>query len=492
MFIVTFWQFGKKENSTKVPTTGLNDIFTSYSCLLKDDCSIQNPVLWLHGDDTQSPGVWNPSKWNYCYIADFERYYFVTDWVWVKPHWEAHLKVDVLASYKTNILASTKYVLRNAYTYHPDVIDTLYSPTALASTILTEYDFATQPTYTWSWAPANGYFVLGIAGNGSHSINGITYYCFTRTELVSVIEYMYRNVTNMQWDSMSDWNDVVSKAFIDPLDYICSAYWFPFDPYQIVGPPAYENVHFGFWTTSISGKYMTEPTLTIDWNFTNPLNPYSSGMAWENLPPFAQYFIDFDPFGTIPLNALRVYNSGGLGCRMIVDFTTGLGKLSIYDYPASTPGRSLITARSALFGVPIPLGRQRDNLVPTLGDAAVITGAATKAMTATSAATGVGAVGLLAATSVKMFGDLLSPDTTVSGTTGSLVGLNTKCTYRAIFNKPQDANVEEFGRPLCMTKLLSTLTGYTVCADGEIEYGFMYDDERKQVEKYLTSGFYIE
>ena len=54
------------------------------SCVLKDDCSVENPVIVL------KTGT-NISGYNYMYIPDFGRYYYIGDIVSVGLNmWEIH------------------------------------------------------------------------------------------------------------------------------------------------------------------------------------------------------------------------------------------------------------------------------------------------------------------------------------------------------------------------------------------------------------------
>lgn len=60
---------------------------------LRDDTSIVNPVIIMN--------ITDPTKFNYCYIPEFGRYYFINDIVSVKNKlWRLSLNVDVLESFK--------------------------------------------------------------------------------------------------------------------------------------------------------------------------------------------------------------------------------------------------------------------------------------------------------------------------------------------------------------------------------------------------------
>ena len=64
---------------------------------LKQESSIIKPVILI--------GASNLIGFNYCYIPLFERYYFITDLVVVRKNlWRVSLRVDVLMSFKDDIL----------------------------------------------------------------------------------------------------------------------------------------------------------------------------------------------------------------------------------------------------------------------------------------------------------------------------------------------------------------------------------------------------
>lgn len=70
--------------------------------ILKNDCSIFNPTFIL-GYSSGLQQVLNES--NYLYVPDFNRYYFITNKeVITGKRFEVSGKVDVLESYKTDIL----------------------------------------------------------------------------------------------------------------------------------------------------------------------------------------------------------------------------------------------------------------------------------------------------------------------------------------------------------------------------------------------------
>lgn len=71
------------------------------SCILKDGTSVENPVILLTNYN-------DIHDFNYMYIDEWERYYFITDIVSVRNGlWEIHAHVDVLMSFSQQIRECT-------------------------------------------------------------------------------------------------------------------------------------------------------------------------------------------------------------------------------------------------------------------------------------------------------------------------------------------------------------------------------------------------
>ena len=64
---------------------------------LRNESSIINPSILIEID--------NPSSYNYAYINEFNRYYFITDMISVRTNlWRINMSVDVLMSFASDIL----------------------------------------------------------------------------------------------------------------------------------------------------------------------------------------------------------------------------------------------------------------------------------------------------------------------------------------------------------------------------------------------------
>ena len=105
---VRFFTFSKKYNSTARPSTG----YSEYECVIKSSSDVITPTIEL-----QIGLSANPSSFNYCYIPDYNRYYWVKDWTFYNHLWVATLNVDVLATWKPYIVNTSMFVYRASNEY---------------------------------------------------------------------------------------------------------------------------------------------------------------------------------------------------------------------------------------------------------------------------------------------------------------------------------------------------------------------------------------
>lgn len=83
-------------------------------CNLKEDTSITNPVLRV-----SAVNIDTISKCNYCYIPQFKRYYFINSIdLAIGAIVEIECSVDVLNTYKNEILNSDCVIARNENLYN--------------------------------------------------------------------------------------------------------------------------------------------------------------------------------------------------------------------------------------------------------------------------------------------------------------------------------------------------------------------------------------
>lgn len=102
MFNVTLYQCSAESN--RLNKTDFLENATTYQGNLRENCSIITPAILLDGYQFTGQNYDNLFKFNYMYIEEFERYYFITDITLISNQLiEITGRVDVLESFKNDI-----------------------------------------------------------------------------------------------------------------------------------------------------------------------------------------------------------------------------------------------------------------------------------------------------------------------------------------------------------------------------------------------------
>lgn len=84
---------------------------------LRNQTSVLNPSIRIESAD-------NISGYNYCYIPEFGRYYYIADITSVRTNcWVINLRCDVLMSYSSQIKALTPIIEREEIGFKAGLID---------------------------------------------------------------------------------------------------------------------------------------------------------------------------------------------------------------------------------------------------------------------------------------------------------------------------------------------------------------------------------
>ena len=239
MFNITLYTLTKKENSTARPSANTG---TSFSCVLKAPSGILNPTIELDIGLNDSP-----ANYNYAYIPAYDRYYWISEWINTGPLWSAKLKVDVLASYKNEIGNTDLYVLRSASNYDGYIVDSLY-PTKVSN--VTEI---TSPNAAlWNSILSNGCFIVGVISDQG-AFGGIDYYALTYSNMNTFIHSLLNDQIADQVNGFSsqDCQIALQKALIDPLSFIKSCIFLPYD--DVIGTPD-TSLRIWSWTITVDCK----------------------------------------------------------------------------------------------------------------------------------------------------------------------------------------------------------------------------------------------
>ena len=481
---IEFFNFSKKKNSTKQPTTGSGTQYTGVE--LKDDCSIINPVIKVRVAGIPVPTVAPVNTFNYAYIAKFQRYYFVSDWVYTPGIWEAHLTLDVMASHKTSIGAMSEYVVRSASASDGTIIDTYYP--AKSSVSLTNHFKSMNFSTT-------GFYVIGVICNSSTISEGaITYYLLTAAELANIKSYLMSNtfLSDNNLYTNPDLSPDLIKVLYNPFQYIVSCKYYPF-PIPLGDPVG--AINFGWWFLNFpatrkvpEGGYMVT---AIAEEYTVPAHPQAASRGtYMNHAPYTELVMYHPLFGTVPLDMSKIDAGDVIRTVVNCETITGQGYITIYvmKNPSSQSATQYVLYQALCsIAIDIPLAQMNIDTIQaartavnTVGN--IVSSASRLDIGGVITATGNGVLDALQCT---------APVLQSSGSPGNrasfVANINYWLMHRIVVN---DDNANR-GRPLCQVKQINTLSGYIKCADAHVDIPCL-EAERDIISGFMESGFYYE
>ena len=461
-FNVTLYSFTKEVNSTARPSGS----GSTYPCVVITPCDIINPSLRL-----QLGTGYNPSSYNYCYVPAWGRYYWINDWIMDGPIWTAVCNVDPLASWKTQIGATSAYVLRSAAAYDGDVIDNLY-PTLADPTV-------TVSNYNTGWFTDldydHGTFVVGLINS-----QGATDYVYmTPTQFRQFATEAFSDRFYTQASAGVTW---MTKAIFDPMQYLASATWFPL---LFTGGTA-TTAKLGYWDTGVACYQSATFLNRTATQLPVPKHPQTAARgAWINSAPVTTYTLETWPFGRLALDPALLYNYTALSLVMTVDYISGVGILKVIAGNSTTG--PIITTSSAQLGVSVQISQVlRDNFGATMGVASGLIGGVISAATGNVAGAIGGAMSAISSGVKGMY-----PDVTTSGANAGFAGLYGQWRLYSKFYLMVDEDLAHRGRPLCAVRRLDTLPGYQLCTDTDLQLPCTRT-EMDAIRGYLESGYYFE
>lgn len=481
-----FYTFGKKDNSTAVPTgTG-----TIRHGELKTGFDLLTPVVKLRDATTTVPAF------NYVYIAALSRYYFIRDWTYDAGFWYAFCECDVLASWKTEIGALTLYVTRSSSSSDGSIIDGTY-PTTAECTVL-ESTAAEKP-----FPNTGGAYVVGIVG-GENTTGAISYYAMTEVSFSALIGLLLGDVQYMNID-VDEMSEEIQKAFINPSKYIASCIWIPIDPGYIPGTPV-GSIPVGWWRFAVGANKITPFSAKVPGHIALniPKHPLAATRGkYLNLSPYSDYTVYFFPFGSFSIDPVRLQDEAIINLNFLLDCCTGEGVLYI-----TADGSSPLKIVNGRFGVPVPTGQISYDVSSFSG--AVTSAGATAAAGAAShykeffqffkRLAQVGATDetrqmaneLIPATSGVLSSAAASlANVDYSGQMGSNLYDDVPIKIVGKFLDLVEEDNDHRGRPLCQNKTINTLSGYFQVAEADITIPCTAS-ERTAIEQYLIGGMFYE
>ena len=487
MATATFYTLTKRKNSTLQPTGSGTD----YDVNLKSGTSFISPTFLLNYSGQPT--------FNY---AHFEgRYYFVNDITQIRNDlWEISTLVDVLATYKADILASTQFVSYSSSS----------TSSWLADTRIPLQKNATVSSNTSSMGAlftSGGFYVLSVVGK-----TGCDLWACDSTHIARILDRVnnwkddiYDDVfTNhtYQWDA-SDLgvnfenlskiitrSGAVGNAYSDAPACIRSCIWVPFFAANFAGSSGVINLgQFDTGVTTfkcIPTAYSSATSVSIPWQFSD----------WRRAI-CEEVYLYLPLVGMISIPSDEIVGQSSITVEWSATATDGCVAYRVVS------GSQVIGTYGSNCSVNYPIGVSQQasagEIVQSLisGIQKTVSAGVSSSMSPISMAA---AEFSTVATGVVAAYDTLNVANTahnsciggIGGGAGVGLSLDLKCFTVAHPTVIPPADMKDtMGLPTMKPMALSTLTGYCQCSNAHVSAAAT-STELDAIDRYINSGFYIE
>lgn len=491
---IYFGSISKRKNSTLQPT-----LSSSYDCIIKQPCSIDNPTFVIQ--DATFNMAFNYSKWD-------NTYYFIDSIVSVRNDiWEVSCVIDVLATYKSEILASTQYVCYSSQAGDSWLADTRI-PVLKSTTV-------SKATTAMGIFNSTGFYVLSVVGK-----TGCETFCVNKSTLTGLISEIQNwqddginNIVNnlpsapsgssTTEDALDTLSGVliglqeastrtgfIGNAFSNAPACIRSCIWVPFNLADFSGGS--HSIWLGNYDTTKAGfELNASPTtgsvsVSIPWHFSDWRRGYCEdvylylplvgmvGLSSDSLTHASSITVKYSATGTDGTVCYQVISGneiiGSYGGQCSANYPIGINQQA----SAGEVVTSVANGASKMVNAAI------NSSVSPISAAAVAGGVAIEGVKA-----GYETLNIANSTHLSCIGG-------IGG--GAGVGLDLSITCYTVAHDTvvaPSAMKDTMGLPTMKPLALSTLTGYCQCANAHVAAPAM-GAELDAIDLYLNSGFYIE
>lgn len=463
-FNVEFFRVAKRKNSTFVPET--KDVTRTEMCTIKEGTGVINPVITI----ANSSSSFNPSRWNYCHISTFSRYYWVSDWKNEDNLWTAQLNVDVLASYRETIKDYNYYVVRSSTSFDGGIADALYpkKPQVNRQTV----------TGNPLWQIEQGFDVAGSYVVGIVNKQGLcNYYAMNPANFKNLANAIFSNIKWMTGDGISGVSDNLIQIAVNPAQYITSVTWFPFT----LGGTQMSGISIGWWDVTGLTLYKLDDDLwkTKETSVTPTSHPQLERGNYLNCQPYRYIRVYIPPFGCLTVDSGKIRDGESIKISADVDPRTGhaLCRVSVDN---TGGGNELLGIMYSNIGVSISTSDIKTNYSNVTSGVSNALGSLFKL--------NIGGFAKGVADSAMAVG---SAEVSTKGGQGSTIGLTSYVYCYIDCMLLVDEDRADNGRPYCKNSKFSTLgDGYYEVENGSTPISGAYQSEIDEVKNFLESGVY--
>lgn len=460
-YTITIYNSTKRINSTALPSGGYEE-----SVVLKDGCSVLNPVFVLNTSVVNG----NMIKWQ-------NRYYWITDINFTRNNLaQITCEVDVLASWRDNIMSTTAFV-----NYSTSNFDVMLTDNRLP--ISSDSGQVSSSVNIGNLFNTDGSYVVGVIGNTPSPNTGgfVNVYQLTEAECANLGVFFSSEV-----EAITE----ITQKFGNAFGCLVFSKWIPVSPQG-----------FGLYQVSIGGQQTDVFGELIK-------DRLRFGTVFVPIPWYSDDFRKFEPYshaslylpfvGVVQLSLQDLAEIVTLTVNWAFDFYTGEivytiinadGILALYKGNASTD---------------IPLSTYQADIsskgaqIQNVAEIGVASGAATGIWAQQIAKLGSQFEGIGAG--LKNFMSAVQSLTPMkpgilggfSGAAGARLSLDLKLSIDTHPTSQAPSNMSDVsGRPCGKTLTMSSLSGYVECADFSVG-GLATSYEKQKIEQYMKGGVFLE
>ena len=272
------------------------------------------------------------------------------------------------------------------------------------------------------------------------------------------------------------------KSLFNPFQYIVSCTAFPFALESFAGSSVHTaNIKVGYWDPGISAVVVEAIAQKTYITATIPNHPQIARGAYLNRAPYTKLTLYAAPFGVIPVDPDVLSIGNYLRCPVFIDNITGVATLrvAISVSSSSLSENRIVSERTAQIGVPIQLAQLLPDYVGTISAGA---GALSSLLT--------GNIGGLVSNALSAVSCSM-PAVSTNGANGSFIAVHPQPTLIVEHYPLTNEDNTEFGRPLCDTRSINSLSGYIKCTETDHAFGCT-EYERTKICAYMKNGFFYE
>ena len=466
---VTFWNFNKKANSKKRPVGQGIELTAIY---YKEITDINNPALQIHTQNFNN-------NLNYAKIGN--KYYFVNNVeAMVNNMWRVQLRIDLLATYKSEILNTTAFVARASNGYNKYLIDDFNTVGAKVNRTVLQADYV--PFYE----TGEGCYILEVI----NSLTGTVTSGFNAAYILTA-EQMQEVSSKLMTDN--GLIEELKKTFQAPIESIISCHWMPlnYEMTCVQNGALATKVYLGSYDTGINGYLVGSNFMETHSDFD--LTQYIPDNYLRN-PKYTDILMCLPYVGTVSIDTrqmIEASNGSVESCRLRVRICIDVrsGKQLVMIVPQAYPNAPINTYETVIYE-DRPISSAASNIAPTLYSVAAAIPMA-----------GMGGgwlAGSLASVSTALVESFRTNYSSVGTSGGSAFeGYGTACRCIIIQREksfePEDETVKQtIGLPVNKPLLLSTLgSGFVQTINVSVSISDYYDNTLA-VNNLLNGGIYIE